>query len=821
MRPSPVLAACLALLALALPGVAQQEPSDAAAKEIARIALIDLRAQERPTGDDLLIAADLLALASEFRPGDAQLIRRRIEALQNAGDDAGVIAATRELVRADPSDTVAQLRLLSWTVGLRQTVDERLDAYAKLVGERASGVIDASVRSRLAFDAALLARESGRDELFERMLDLALELDPSHKEAAALAVAVRLPGASSGVERLRLLSGLLMADPIDPNTHFSIADELTNAGAFGQALRFHTLGARLLEIAGESLTTTMVEQRVALRWYVEGPETILEEVESQLLSAREQARKQIERLERLGEPTDEILTPDEIRLDPTRDQFRVLSALAEGRKASAINALGDLQRTISQEFESLEERMGEFSDDPEEARRQFDLTVSQTSAQLVSLTLLVGEQTSAMRTQVAVLRDAGNLPESVITVLEGLLLLRAGQPGAAIDRFERYEDRSTLAKLAQGIAYEQLGLEEQAAGHYLDAARSDPLRPFGAYSAALYERLAGSAPTLRDDTELIAQIAAKGLPVWLDAMIDDPTTFMTLRFELPEPTIGGLEPSRVRLIVRNTSPIPLALGPDRTISSRFLLSPLVEIDAVRIRGTLDPEVIDLSHRLRLRPREDLVVELDPSPATLGFIMDVRCSRRVRARWRVLQGFKIGQDRSFVPGGLSLGGQTPSLVRTPVALARGDAETIGRSLAVSEGPQLCEALGVLRSVTTDPARGGAELTGEQLAILPQIVGQRFPLFERAERFVAVACVPPIARAPSSQPFEDAVWAEPDNELRMLMLITRVTDPDHPQLELAKQSEDPRLAAFANRLEARLERTDAGFAKVNRGSQSESP
>lgn len=812
-------AVALGTLCVAAQGRAQESPESVASREIARVAIIDLRQQERPTPDDMLIAAELLTIASSFDPSNADLIRRRIEALQAAGDDTAVIAATRELVAADPTDTVAQLRLLSWTVGLRQTVRERLQAYARLVSDDAADIVPASVRSRLALDAAILARESGRDELFDRMIRHAIDLDPSNKEAVALAVAVRMPGARSALERFNLLTQLLMADPLDPNIHFSMASELIDAGAFRGAQRFYSLGLGLLQASGDQITTETRDNLTSIRWHAQGPRPILEELNARLLLEREIAQRRVEQLEELGEPTDDLRDPSEVRLPPTADQFRVVAALALDRRADAINAVRDIAATSNAQVEAVREQLAESELTPEE-REEEQLTFStQTLARVATLQLVVGDDIPTARANISGLRRSQRVPEGILLSLDALLMLRTGQPGAAIDLLEGLAARAALTSLTIGLAYEELGLRDQAIENYRRAVDLDPLDPFALLARSKHEQLTGERMVFSEERDVLEEVALRGVPAFIDNMVSNPSTFMTLRTELVENNINGLDPSLVRISIRNTSPIQLSIGSDRPISSRFLFSPLIEIGATRSRGAIAPEVIELSHRLSLQPREEFVAVVDPTIGNLGYLLDLRSSRRVRARWRVLQGFEIGPDRAYIQGGLSLSGETPTLVRAPVALARSDGETIGRALAAAEGPQLAEALRVLRTVMTDPDRAGGTPEGNVRAAMIQVVVQRFSLLDTALKYIAAIAMPPVNRAPPAQVFDDAAWAEPDPRLRTLMIATRVTDPDDPQLELAKGSDDARLAAFAARMEARLERTSNGFAKVNQGTQTE--
>lgn len=156
------------------------------AREIVRTALIDLRSQQMPGPGDYAVASAMLEIARSLTPDDTNLLRRLIESERAAGNETRVMQHTRELVRLDPSDTVAQLRLLSWNASQKQTVEERLAVYERYLGpEGQKAISDPAVRSRLALDAALLQRELGNEKDFVRLLSLATSLDSSNKEAAA------------------------------------------------------------------------------------------------------------------------------------------------------------------------------------------------------------------------------------------------------------------------------------------------------------------------------------------------------------------------------------------------------------------------------------------------------------------------------------------------------------------------------------------------------------------------------------------------------------------------------------------------------------
>ena len=209
--------------------------------------------------------------------------------------------ATRELIKIDPSDSVAQLRFLSWNASKRQTVQERLAVYDRYLDEAGVEAIpDPAVRSRLALDAALLHREQGNEDGFVRHLTMAVSLDSSNKEAASLALAFYQERRDDPVATLELAINLLRADPVDPNLYFGVAAELAKHGEFGQAQRFHDSAQRLIATDGVINDQGIAIEAAVLRWHNFGAERVLAEFEQILQFQREQAGLRIKQLEEAG-----------------------------------------------------------------------------------------------------------------------------------------------------------------------------------------------------------------------------------------------------------------------------------------------------------------------------------------------------------------------------------------------------------------------------------------------------------------------------------------------------------------------------------------
>jgi tetratricopeptide (TPR) repeat protein len=222
------------------------------ADAVERLGLLNIRAIHTPTTADYASTALLLGMAQRYSPDDLSLIRRRGEAAWGAGDKDLLMELTSQAIKLDSTNTVAQLRLISSRLSEFQTVEERLSRIEAFLGPKGSS-LDASIRSRLALDAALLYRERGDDVKFVEKLKQATQLDSSNKEAAILAMNYYTSRSSDPMGTLEMLTNLLFADPIDPNVHYELATHLASLGAFNEARRFHGVYTSILRKDGSSI----------------------------------------------------------------------------------------------------------------------------------------------------------------------------------------------------------------------------------------------------------------------------------------------------------------------------------------------------------------------------------------------------------------------------------------------------------------------------------------------------------------------------------------------------------------------------------------
>jgi hypothetical protein len=790
---------------------------------VTRAAMLDLRMVPRPTPADYSIASYVLGVAGALSPADTDIIRRRIEAAYSAGDEGTVNELTRQLVRLEPTDTVAQLRLLSTVAGRAQTADARLEAYERILGAQGSG-IDASVLSRLALDAALLLQERGDAQGFVAKLSQATRLDPTNKEAASLALAYFSEHLSDAMGRLDLISNLLFADPVDPNVHLLLARELAAGGALDAARRFHRLANALFSGAGSNDETRTVEAMV-LNWQLDGPKKVFDELDKQLVTAREQQRRLIKQMTAAKRPTDGVMKPEDVRLAAAYESIRILTADALGDRAKVQESISDLEKSVEDEIAARAEAIKKMAEKsgPGAAAPQppSGATPAELHAIVCRVKLWTGTVDDKSLAEARKLTGA-DLGDQRATILGGWIALRSGHADEAVRTLEPLAEADAFAGLGLGVGLMELGRKEEAVEAYRRVAARSPLVPEGAWARSVLITLKALPETLTNLEAPMRSFAA-GIPAWVDEMTRSPGSFMVLRLELLKNTLGATEKSGVRVFLQNIAPIPLGLGADRTLNSRLLLMPKLESVSSAAAKGVRPEVVDLDRRLRLLPRETLAFTVWPECGWTGWMLQTLAGQVSRVRWRALQGFMVGQTGVYEPGQLCLTAETESQIRGSLPLARGSGEELAQRVAQASESELQDVGVAVMGAMLQP---GGKMTDADRKRVGDAAAARLTGLSPQARLLLVAVLPHAVLAPGMEAFDEAAKADADPMVAGIALVTRVRSAEDPALEKARQSPDAGLRAVAEQVRTRAAAGTMCYARMTpfqalSGGQPEEP
>lgn len=770
-----------------------------AAFEAQRAVVLDLRVLTSPKPADYLVAARAMELLDAFEGPDAERLRRASAAAWAAGRADLVESATRKLVALDPADTVAQLRLISGSITRLQTVEERLAAYERYLGERGRA-LDASVRSRLAMDAALLFREQGDTGAFAERLAQAAALDPTNKDAAALIAQFYAQASGDRTAQIELLVNLLYADPNDPHVHSTIARMLAEEGAYLPARRFFQNSTAILK---RSPGTTQSESGAfLLDWLVDGPESVMKVLEADLRAARDQADINLKRAEERDLPTETLTRPDDIRLPFDLDVSRALAASAVGDEKVVRAAMTDLSASIRQTFAEFNRAKGQG--------QRLDLLLGQFT-RLQLLRGVTGVDIDQVPLDVEqFVKNNPNL-STLFAPLRLWELLWTQGPEAALESADLY-GQLAATDLARAAALEKLGRTDEALPFYVRVARAQIGDPVGAWAATRARALGGPDVMLTDAGRRMEAFVSR-VPSWLDRIAREPSS--SLYLAVREDATSSPARRRLQIQVQNLAPIPLGFGSDRTISSRFLLSPALDEGVAGFAGRPQPEVVELDRRLRLMPRERLTVVVDADLGYTGHLLARQAHLSVRERWRVLQDFVLNtrdQTVAVGPGGLPAEGAAS--LRLGMPEARGTPEELAALVAQIDVARLPRALAAVRAGLL--GYRGDDNAALASALAPALI-ERFRSASDVEQMLIISCVPHAQQVPGLAALDRLILDRVGtNELAppvaAIALITRATDPDDPALSAAAESDDAALRDIAQGLRTRVSSSSEGYAQA---------
>lgn len=764
----------------------------AAAERLARTAILILRTKAEPTERDYRIAALTFALAQRLDPDNAEYVRHEIMAWQSAGDDARLLKASRRLMALDPRDTVAQLRVVSMQIGAIQEAEARLSAYDRLLGPRGDS-LDPAVRSRLALDAALLARERGDDAGFRDRLTLATQLDSSHKQAAVLAATYFLERSEDPMGRVEMLANVVLADPSDPSASLNLARELRRHGAFTASSRFQTNAETILQRQGVQPSTDEFVESLVCRWQAGTSDSIVAAIGNVEAVARENRRRQIAGLEAAGQPIGEPL--EEFRLPLEMETVRLAANLAMGRAEAAEASLRSL---VSDAIKTLQTMASPPEGAPVPTQEEQDEARERLAGDVLWARLWSGAELEQAEAALDALAETGIAREAAINRYRGWLALRKGDLAGAEALLTPLANTDPQARLGLAALAEARGEKRLAAQHYAFVALAQPEVLLGAYARRRIEALLGE-PLAPTPVATALEAYAGRLPAWLNDMAADPRSYIFLDAAPAQQNASVIDGTHVRLLLRNVGRLPLAVGKSAAIPSRALLTPAINFSG-RGQGPegQQPEVIELDRRLRLMPGESIEAVAWAGQGQLGDFID-SISPAFALRWRATVGFTTDGQGRLGAGANSITADAGIMSRPAIEGLGLTPEKIRDALFQSQGDTLLEAMffartiGALVQANPNDAEGKSISDGLVLAF-----SQKMPKMSEVERAMTVVVVGGMFPRNEITEIDRVAGADTSRFVRIVFLTERNPPADHPAYDAAIADPDQDWSELARLL-----------------------
>jgi len=804
-----------------------------------RSAILDLRLHESPTPTDYELSANLLDIASEFAPENAELMREVAQASWLAGDQQMMLDATRRVIKIDPLDSVAQLRLISATINMRQTVEGRKAMYDRFLSD-AGKSIDPAVRSRLALDAALLERETGNTSGFVERLHQATRLDITNKPAASLAAQFYSSIRNDPVTNFDYQIRLLYADPLDANVHLTIARLLARQGALAASQRFLGNAIDLYTLETGTTPENIEEIRIAVEWQVDGHEEVMGRLAAIINDRRVTAEARIRAYEEQLLPTDSLIKPEDIRFTLGIDKMRLLAAHGEGDAELVRSVLLDIENSVNAELL----RLGKMASVRGVNMNALFTQVVLKITELQGMRALVGLDAEKIRSDIEGIIDQQPAMSERLESIEPLALFAEKRYEEALVVSEPFKSSPVVA-LIRAQCFEHLGRVQEAIDLYLEIAHSNAINFYGGFASARLKAVGAGQQILTDPGKEMVTIANK-LPSWIDQMIQRPGSFLFLRAEQDETIYREGEQPELTIRMQNTAPIPLALGPSAPIDSRLLIEPVgMKTNHNAFIGEPRSNVLQLDQRLRLMPREELTVRVAAESATTDWLIDQQPSIAMRLRWRVIQSYRPRiTDNAASQTQDDPNARVYGITKSPLGMT---AETqvvqrLGLSAYRAEPNELISMLtrGVPEARRRAVLAINAHLmnpkeedrfdssTTERLILA---INDAFTRANTLERAAMLLILPHRHQVPQMIGFDDHVAAsllsdalidsKADPTVLACALLTRTDDPDAPIFETLEHVSDERVLRIATIIRARLHNNEPMIGTVGPGFDAMTP
>jgi hypothetical protein len=512
----------------------------------------------------------------DFEPRFPRLLKEAY--LQLKDPDGAIWAIQRYRAIQLPeiqNDQFAQVELIDLYTGQKETLGDKEQYLQQLLGVAA---IPAPVRSHIAWARSNLLKQKFDTEGAEKMLTLALQLNPLNPEALqSQYVAAQASGDPR--KRAAALVALLKSNPAQPLVMGTLADELASVGQPDLAVTWYKRSFQFSQDLGLGLDPGRYLNYAAALYAMDQTKSA-DQAAATLLSGQPanigaatvrllSARQAIKPLPGGGAPADPDVVQNArtIALAALSAQMGELHAQLNGVRGPAatqaattqpLDLVGDIG-TDAPKVRDLKNQPAATSKDT-----AFCTGYSEALADLIFYYTYFDPQpvnANKLLDSLRLLRPADDVE---LARLEGFAFLADGKRDEAKVKFSAVADHDPLSKMGL-LLMDPPGPDTSAA-----AAKLVTDHPAGLLGAILLDGLRdkGGKPATTPDATAVAQEAA-GFPLKLLDLLDRAHTpeFYNLVAEPLHASSGFDEPQLVRVSIKNVGDYDLSVGTDAAIRS--------------------------------------------------------------------------------------------------------------------------------------------------------------------------------------------------------------------------------------------------------------
>jgi hypothetical protein len=556
---------------------------------------------------------------------------------------------------------------------------------------------------------------------------------------------------------------------------------------------------------------TLGDESILLNWWCEGAGPALNYIRDDLTQRRNDRAKQARDMRTeegsagLRGTNSAIPRPEDLRLDVPREEMRMAAAAIVNDQTEIKQSLIDFAATVDDVVQRLSKPNSRGNLTQQAAEDQMRAALQE----LNFWRLITNVETELVAADLPGATKDLSPSEPRLIALNAWIALRGGDAAKAKELCGAgVADEEPYLTLCRAETMAALGDRDGATRELARIGSNEPLTALAPYSLDRSAHILGKQRKPGNaDTALARQGAdyARQIPTWIDTMISEPTRFQTLSIDPLPPIAGPMERVPLTLHIRNVSPIPLAMGSDKPMNTRFIANALLEITSQTKAISGEGEVFEFDRRFRLDPKQELVVTVWAEAGMVGYISENALAGPVRIRYSVLQGFEPGSR-----GAGCLEVTTPAMARGALLEARVSMPQLGERLASAIDATLPALLmGIRANILALTDISDASAAGERDDLIKVLV-EKYPTWSPTARVFCAAMMPPKGQTAPMAPLDTAILADQDPVVRTIAILTRVVDAGDPLLKAAAAD-----ATLAKAAELQLERLNSNaptYAKI---------
>ena len=627
----------------------------------------------------------------------------------------------------------------------------------------------------------------------------AVAADPSNRSAVAEAAGFFRMNVTDAFAEAELLASLMLADPTEVVTQTTLAQLLLDHGMYASADRIYGVTKDTIEAGGSFAPNGMLADCAVAQWGRGHVQAALQTIRGRQDQADVMFRQMMQQQ-----------NPELNRLELAKMKAPVAATLATIR-AAIHNRLRDdqIQSSLLGARSAYQAEIDQLrTAESIDANAVLDLYLQAAwmflwlDGEMDLVTMLLEEAKKIL--------GEGGLNPSAQTRFDGWIAMRRGELDQAIALLEPLAEDDLAAQLGLAMAHLRKGNRRDGAGGLLRVARAQPGSLIGVWAADWLAELIGrrlKPAELDPQAEQFIQLI-DSIPLVYDRFPREPTLAISLRAIPVKDTFKAYEPIIINLEFRNHAPFPLAIEQGGPIRPRVVLVPSIQIARDLRISRLDPIVVDIDRRLRIEPRQTLVVPVDIRRTRINDLLNnIHPMRGALLKIRVVSNFWVPKEGVIRPGVLGTDIELYKPIR--VDGVRLSQPWLEHAISAAIAPDSTDDLATMALLSRLALRiQPDQATPEQVQLVrdsAQALVEGFAKLDSISQAWLLAVVPPIG---VMEPILAMARKSDDKYVQISYLLYQVADRSDPMLDAAKRSDDPDLRTAADVLEAAMNRAQAG-------------